>query len=69
MDAYTAAALDSAVRVLRHVFNGELPGDTLPEEDVMGGFLALALDNVGLPAVPQTLDALMAAVLADESPR
>lgn len=55
--------------MLRHVFNGELPGDTLPEEDVMGGFLALALDNVGLPAVPQTLDALMAAVLADESPR
>lgn len=60
MDAFELAALDSAVRVLRSVFSGNLPDDTLPQEDVLGALLAVSIDSVGLPATTATLDALVA---------
>jgi hypothetical protein len=61
VDAFLAAALDSAARVLRHIQQtGELPADTLPEQDLMAGWLPVCLDNAGLPPGTGTLDAFMA---------
>lgn len=61
MDPFLAAALDSAVRVLRNwVVTGELSDETMAEEEMTAMWLALALHNVNLPVSTGTLDALLA---------